>query len=88
MPETEQEGDGQERENVPVTDTMEEQFDLLAKRFAILQEEAQRYGINSVVGLCCYDYMDQQSYRSTQRRGDWFAARGLLQTMAEEIGAE
>lgn len=85
---TETEGNEPEGEPVPVADTMDEQFDAFVDRYRALADEALVYGIDTVIGLCCHDRLGQQGYRAVLRRGNWFAARGLVQTMAEEIRDE
>lgn len=79
-----------ENENtpVPVCDSIEEQINAFAKRFDALMEEAQQYGFTTVVGICAHDVMDMQGWRSYARKGNFYAAIGMINMMLDEFTNE
>lgn len=79
---------GSGEDPAPLADTVDDQLEAFGVRFRALQVEALELGINTVVGMACFDPLAGKAWHSVIRRGDWFAIRGLILTMAEEIGAE
>jgi hypothetical protein len=75
----------EEEGSVPVCDTIEEQLNAFTERFDALMEEAKQYGFTTVVGICAHDVLDAQGWRSLARKGNYYAALGLLDILRDEF---
>lgn len=77
MPEiaTEQPEDG---EPITVFDDIEEQLEAFRCAFAVLQEKALEFGINSVTLMSYYDPLSRGTMFASARAGDSYALYGMV----------
>jgi hypothetical protein len=75
-------------EPVAVADSIDELMESFAKRFNAVMEDARQYGLTTVVGICAHDVLDCQGWRSFARKGNYYAAIGMLDLMRDEFKGE
>ena len=61
-----------------------ESFDHWMERFSVLAEEARQEGYTVIVAMCTYDPLQDKSWRAYLRKGDYYAAMGLLSLVNNE----